>query len=250
MIDNFEDIIDDDKSVKLSVLLEKINNLCHIASEILPNISIRKSNTLQHVLPKVLNNIKAIIAIGNNKWTAAPKQLLYRSILVDTNMLLCFLSITDEEFEKCMKIMNISHVKFMNEVLPMRKELAEILLKRGNFKSDDKSIEEIWEKTVSQYREIFVEYIKGNSTKAGKLWEIKSQKELGINNCKIQGNDKDFFTFFANKDDEDTQMKYAYLSYKYYSQTEHYSEFGCLYPFNLKNHGDQATIAQKLKPKQ
>lgn len=207
---------------------EIITSLDNIGSRLSGELNLKEDKRLIvafDILKKIKNNLFALSKLPDEKMIITSKNLIYRTVFSDLLTLLFLLHISKDEFEYSIKILDIKHVKYMKEVLPMRLKLGKQLF---NPKEEEKLCEQEY---TDRFYDCFKEYLTNNK---GESWSIITYKSLDKPSTKLKfkGEIKSIYEYL--KDCRNNNLKALanlYMYYKYLSQTEHYSYVGRHYSF-------------------
>ncbi|OKZ07107.1 MAG: hypothetical protein BHV75_16815 [Bacteroides oleiciplenus] len=174
------------------------------------------------IMKKMRNNIYVLSLLPNEENVITSKNLIYRAVFSDLMTALFLLYISDIEFKYSIRRLDVDHVKYMKEILPLRLNLGRTLFKPKD--EDDISEQDL----LDQYYDYFNEYL---TSKKGEPWDIIKLKPL--KKMKFVGTIKSLYESLLECHDNENLSALAnlYLYYKYLSQTEHYSYLGNKYPF-------------------
>lgn len=209
--------------VNYKILIDNINNLGLKLTEIIRSGNKSKRLLISHdLLLKIGYNVSVLPIINNLKNSTTSTNLIYRGIILDLMTSLFLLHLNHEEFEYSIKKLDILHVKYMKEVLPLRLELGRKIFK-------PKVEEDIDEQALfDKYHDFFQEYLKSEK---GEEWDIITL--IGPEGFTFNGKVKDIHEYLRKCDGNENlkALSNLYVYYKYLSQTEHYSFIGNKYPF-------------------
>ena len=215
--------------VSFKEVIDCIDKLGLELTEVIRNGNRNKRLLISHnLLKKISHNFSILSQINTLDHSTTSMNLIFRGVILDLMTVLFLLHITEEEFEYSIKLLDILHVRYMKEVLPLRLELG-----RKIFYPNDK--EDIQEQDLfDQYYEYFREYL--DSCK-GEPWRIiRPDRPIDF---VFDGRVKSLFDYLRMCDDNENvkALSNLYIYYKYLSQTEHYSLLGNKYPFENGHDG-------------
>ena len=145
--------------------------------------------------------------------------------MLDLMTALFLLHLPDDRFEYSCKVLDVGHVKFMKDILPMRLELA----RRVCNPQEGEDIDE--QKLFDQYYDNFKDYL---DSEKGEPWRIINLEPP--KNFKFNGSIKSIYEYLKNCNENENlkALSNLYMYYRYLSQTEHYSFLGNKYPFKTE----------------
>jgi len=201
-----------------------------VLTEVIKKGNSNKRLLISHdLLKKMGHNFSMLSQINTLDHSAASKNIIYRGVILDLMTALFLLHITEEEFDYSIKLLDISHVKYMKEVLPLRLELG----RRIFHPNENEDIEE--QVLFDQYFEHFREYL---DSRKGEPWRIiRIERPIDF---VFDGTVKSLYIYLKMCDENENlqALSNLYIYYKYLSQTEHYSFLGNRYPFKNDYDGD------------
>ena len=175
------------------------------------------------LLKKICSNVWILSNMKELRDSTTSVNLIYRSVVLDLMTTLFLLHINDQEFEYSIRKLDVDHVKYMKDVLPMRLNLGKKIF-------NPQENEDIKEQDLfDQYYDNFECYIKSEK---GEPWRIVNlERPDGFT---FNGTAKSIYEYLVDcTDNENLQaLSNLYMYYKYLSQTEHYSYLGNKYPFD------------------
>lgn len=208
------------------VIIDYIDDLGLRLTEVIRNGNKDKRLIISYdLLLKVGCNVSVLPQMMNLRNSTTSTNLIYRGIILDLMTSLFLLYLPDEEFDYSIKILDVSHVKYMKEVLPLRLELGRKICKPN----EDEDIKE--QDLFDQYYDFFGEYLKSEK---GEEWDIIIP--VRPEGFTFNGSVKSIYEYLRKCDDNENlkALSNLYMYYKYLSQTEHYSFIGNKYPFKSK----------------
>jgi len=177
--------------------------------------------TAYQLIKKIRNNVYSLTILLEDNNAQTSKNLIYRCIFSDIMTALYLLDINDSEFEYSTDLLNIKHIKYFMEVIPIRLKVARKLFKTV-------PCEEINEQSqFDKYYDFFKNYLKNEK---GKPWIINilpNNKSIIFN-----GTIKSIFEYLikCEKNENLQALSNLYMYYKNLSQSEHFSLVGSNYP--------------------
>lgn len=139
-------------------IIDDIDNLGRELTKVIQNGNNNKRLLISSdLLLKTRCNVSILPHIAELRNSTTSINLIYRAIMLDLMTALFLLHLPDDRFEYSCKVLDVGHVKFMKDILPMRLELG----RRVFNPQEGEDIDE--QKLFDQYYDNFNENLKALS---------------------------------------------------------------------------------------